>query len=130
MAEALATGLVNKLVKVVSDNGLIFYEKQLEKLINELQTMQSFLRHAERLRDKSCVISHIMRDLLEVIHDAEDTVADCELEKGNNLGSCDWLIHIHPSRLLFRIKIRKRLRKISVKIVEIKTYFNFCGSAE
>ncbi|KAF3440711.1 hypothetical protein FNV43_RR18997 [Rhamnella rubrinervis] len=123
MVDAVVTVLLEKLLKALSEESriLVEFRDQFEKLKNELQLMQSFLKEAERLKRKNEVLRSIMGNLRELIYEAEDILADCQLQvKDDDPLSSGWLTCIRPSKLPFQYQTGKRLMEINEKISEIK----------
>lgn len=123
MVDAVVSVLLEKLLKALSEESriLVEFRDQFEKLKNELQLMQSFLKEAERLKRKNAVLRSIMGNLRELIYEAEDILADCQLQvKDDDPLSSGWLTCIYPSKLPFQYQNGKRLMEINEKISEIK----------
>ncbi|PON71485.1 Spastin [Parasponia andersonii] len=100
---------------------LIEFRDQFETLQKELLLMQSFLKDAERIKrkNKNQILSRFMVDLRELIYQAEDMLADCELQSMDN--DSGWLMCFNPSRLPFQYQTGKRLEEMNRKISNIKT---------
>lgn len=123
MVDAVVTVFLEKLLGALSEESRIFSEfrDHFETLQNELLLMQSFLKDAERLKRKNQTIRSIMANLRELIYEAEDILADCQLHSRNEVPfSSGWLMCIYPSKLPFQYQTGKSLREINQKIASIK----------
>lgn len=124
MVDAVVTVLLEKLLKALSEESriLVGFRDQFEKLKNELQLMQSFLKEAERLKRRNEVLRSIMGNLRELIYEAEDILADCQLQVKNidDPISNGWLTCIQAPKLPFQYQYGKRLVEINGKISVIK----------
>lgn len=123
MVDAVVTVFLEKLLGALSEESRIFSEfrDHFETLQNELLLMQSFLKDAERLKRKNQTIRSIMANLRELIYEAEDILADCQLHSRNEVPfSSGWLMCIYPSKLPFQYQTGKSLGEINKKIASIK----------
>ncbi|KAK9932650.1 hypothetical protein M0R45_019876 [Rubus argutus] len=128
MVDAVVTVFLEKLLGALSEESHIFSEfgDHFETLQNELLLMQSFLKDAERLNRKNQTIRSIMANaettnLRELIYEAEDILADCQLHSRNEVPfSGGWLMCIYSSKLSFQYQTGKSLREINKKIASIK----------
>ncbi|KAF2290792.1 hypothetical protein GH714_015478 [Hevea brasiliensis] len=68
-----------------------------------------------------------MGNLRELIYEAEDILADCQLESRDDSFSNGWLCCIHPPKLQFQYKTGKRLREINENITKIKQDLSYLG---
>ncbi|KAL5557389.1 hypothetical protein UlMin_039625 [Ulmus minor] len=123
MVDAVVTVFLEKLLRALSEEThvLIGFRDQFESLQSELLLMQSFLKDAERLKRKKETLRRIMVDLRELIHQAEDMLADCQLQSNDEdsfTGGC--LMCLHPTKLSFQHQTGKRLIEINKKIGKIK----------
>ncbi|KAM1701754.1 disease resistance RPP13-like protein 4 [Malus sylvestris] len=123
MVDAVVTVFLEKLLGALSEESRIFSEfrGQFETLQSELQLMQSFLKHAERLKRKNETVRSIMATLRELIYEAEDILADCQLHpRDDGLLSSGWFMCIYPSKIPFQYQTGKSLAEINRKIGNIK----------
>ncbi|XP_015890023.3 disease resistance RPP13-like protein 4 [Ziziphus jujuba] len=123
MVDAVVNVLLEKLLKALADESriLIHFRDQFEKLKNELLLMQGFLKEAERVKRKNELLRGVMVVLRELIYEAEDILADCQLQSNeDDPVSGGWLTCIYPSRLPFQYQTGKQLIEINEKISEIK----------
>ncbi|KAJ4714323.1 Disease resistance protein [Melia azedarach] len=125
MADALVQIFLERLLDTLSEQARYVNEfrDQFERLQSELQLMQSYLADADRLKRKSenQTLRKVMADLRELIYEAEDILADCQLQpRDDDQLSNGWLTCIHPPNLSFQYQTGKRLREINDKITHIK----------
>ncbi|EXC35428.1 Disease resistance RPP13-like protein 4 [Morus notabilis] len=123
MVDAVVTVFLGKLLGALSEGSriLIEFRDQFVTLQNELQLMQSFLKDAERLKRKNQTLRRIMVDLREMIYQAEDMLADCQLKSmDDDAMSSGWLKCFSPSKIPFQYQTGKHLEEMNVKISSIK----------
>ncbi|XVE82565.1 hypothetical protein DITRI_Ditri16bG0015700 [Diplodiscus trichospermus] len=123
MADAIVNVFLEKLLNTLAEEGryVTKFRDQFEKLQAELQLMQCFLKDADRLKRKNHTIRKILADLRELIYEAEDILADCQLQsRDENQFSQGWLTCISPPQLHFKYQSGKRLKEIIEKITDIK----------
>lgn len=123
MVDAVVTVFLENLLKALSEESriLIEFRDQFEALQSELLLMQVFLKDAERLKRKNPVVREIMVKLRELIFEAEDILADCQLQsRENDPFSTGWFMCIYPKRLPFQYQTGKRLKEINKNITKIK----------
>ncbi|XWS45467.1 hypothetical protein CRYUN_Cryun15aG0139200 [Craigia yunnanensis] len=123
MVDAIVSVFLEKLLNTLAEEGryVTKFRDQFEKLQTELQLMQCFLKDADRLKRKNHTIRKILADLRELIYEAEDILADCQLQsREDNQFSQGWLTCISPPKLHFKYQSGKRLKEITEKITYIK----------
>ncbi|XP_030499332.2 disease resistance RPP13-like protein 4 [Cannabis sativa] len=124
MVDAVVSVFLEKLLEALSEGSrvLIEFRDQFETLQNELQLMQCFLKDAERLKRKNQTLRLIMVNLREHIYQAEDMLADCQLQSMDNDSSLSsgWLMCFNPSKIPLQYQTGKRLEEMIEKIFEIK----------
>ncbi|OMO84497.1 hypothetical protein COLO4_22018 [Corchorus olitorius] len=123
MADAIVNVFLEKLLSTLAEEGryVTEFRDQFEKLQTELQLLQCFLKDADRLKRKNHTIRKILADLRELIYEAEDILADCQLQsRDENQFSQSWLACFSPPKLHFKYQSGKRLKEITEKITSIK----------
>ncbi|XP_022741664.1 disease resistance RPP13-like protein 4 [Durio zibethinus] len=123
MTDAIVNMFLEKLLNTLAEEGryVTEFRDQFEKLQTDLQLMQCFLKDADRLKRKNHTIRNILADLRELIYEAEDILADCQLQsREDNLFSQGLLTCISPPKLHFKYQSGKRLKEIIEKITHIK----------
>ncbi|KAL6011417.1 hypothetical protein ACLOJK_001865 [Asimina triloba] len=93
MADAVVSIFLEKLVTSLMDEHHIISEvqEQFQKMKRQLELMQSFLKDADRIKRKNQALYTVMKDLRELIYDADDILADCQTrldEEGGNTRGC------------------------------------------
>ena len=123
MVDAVVSVCLEKLFKALEGEGrvLLDFRDQFEKLRHELQLMQSFLKDAERLKRKKETLRTVMSSLRELIYEAEDILADCQIQSnGNQDISGAYGMCFYPPNLRFKYQTGKRLKEINEKISGIQ----------
>lgn len=122
MVDAVVTVFLEKLVGALADEGQIVteFKDQFEKMKRDLQLMQSFLKDADRLKRKNQTLRALLDVLRELIYDADDILADCEIRFKDVEIKAGCLLCFPPSQLPFRSQTGKRLKDINQRIGEIK----------
>ncbi|XVF17942.1 hypothetical protein REPUB_Repub10bG0168400 [Reevesia pubescens] len=123
MADAIVGIFLEKLLNTLAEESryVTGFRDLFEKLQTELQLMQGFLKDADRLKRKNHTIRKILADLRELIYEAEDILADCQLQsRDENQFSQGCLACISPPNLHFKYQSGKRLKEITEKITDIK----------
>ncbi|KAB1201961.1 Disease resistance RPP13-like protein 4 [Morella rubra] len=127
MADAVITVFLEKLLRALSEGGQSIlsefgeFRDQFEILQSELLLMQSFLKDTSRLKSKKETLRTIIVNLRELIFEAEDILADCQLQSGDNdLFSTGWRMCVHPTKITWQYQAVKRLKEINEKIAKIK----------
>lgn len=123
MVDAVVTVFLEKLLGALSEGSrfIIEFRDQFVTLQNELQLMQSFLKDAERLKRKNQTLRCIMVNLREMIYQAEDMLADCQLKSmDDDPTSSGWLKCLSPTKISFQYQTGKRLEEMNAKISKIK----------
>ncbi|KAG9456591.1 hypothetical protein H6P81_001099 [Aristolochia fimbriata] len=121
MADAVVSVFLERLLHALIENGrkVIEFQEQFERMKRQLQLMQSFLKDADRQKRKNQSLRTIIDSLRELIYDAEDILADCQVRRSKYIGS-ERNPFFSPSELLFRSQAGQRLREINKKVGEIK----------
>ncbi|KAF5463095.1 hypothetical protein F2P56_019038 [Juglans regia] len=123
MVDSVVQVFLEKLLKALSEESRILSEfrDQFEKLQSELVLMQSFLKDVVRQKSKKEIVRTIMDTLRELVFEAEDILADCQLlSRDKVLFSTGWLMCIYPTKLPWQYQTGKRLKEIHEKIITIK----------
>ncbi|EEF40800.1 disease resistance RPP13-like protein 4 [Ricinus communis] len=123
MVDAVVTVFLERLLNTLVEEGRVVNEfrDRFENLQKELELMQSVLKDADKRKRKDGTLHTIMGNLRELIYEAEDILADCQLQsREDDRLSNGWLTCIHPPNLHFQYKTGKRLREINEKITKIK----------
>ncbi|KAL4378265.1 hypothetical protein GQ457_02G007100 [Hibiscus cannabinus] len=120
MADAIVSAFLEKLLNTLAEEGryVTQYREEFEKLQTELQLMQCFLKDADRLKRKNHTINKILADLRELVYEAEDILADCQLQSSD--AANDRFAHIWPLNLHFKHQSGKRLKEITGEITQVK----------
>ncbi|KAK2657134.1 hypothetical protein Ddye_010186 [Dipteronia dyeriana] len=126
MADAVVTVFLEKLLNTLHEETRFVneFKEQFDRLKGDLQLMQCFLKDADRVKRKNNneTLRQFMADLRELIYEADDILADCQLQsREDDQHSNGWLTCISPPNLQFQYKTGKRLREINEKISHIKT---------
>ncbi|KAL9241329.1 hypothetical protein vseg_015452 [Gypsophila vaccaria] len=118
MVDAVVTVFLEKLLKTLEreSQALLGYRDQFQKLQNELNYMRSFLKDAERLKRKNETLRCALADLRELVYEAEDILADCEL-LANTIGSGN---RYSPMNVSAKYRMTKRIGQVNHKIIGIK----------
>ncbi|CAL5366365.1 unnamed protein product [Camellia sinensis] len=124
MVDAIVSVFLDRLLNALEEESrfLIEIRDQLKKLQRELRLMQSFLQDAERLKRKNESLRAIMVTLRDLIYEAGDILADCQVqsEDENDTVSACCTMCFHPSKLPVHYQAGKRLREINENITGIK----------
>ncbi|XP_058089200.1 disease resistance RPP13-like protein 4 isoform X5 [Magnolia sinica] len=126
MADAVVSVLLDKLVSLLVSEGhqQLEFNDQFEETKKELQYMQKYLKEADRVRrkDRNEILKMVMSDLRELVYDAEDVIADCQIlfQKKCQGRALNFTSYCSPTHLKTRHQLGKRLSKINKKIREVK----------
>ncbi|KAJ8641229.1 hypothetical protein MRB53_017923 [Persea americana] len=126
MLDPIVGILLEKLVTLLASEGhqLFALDKQFNKIEDELQFMQSYLKEMDMMRrnDKSEILKTTTKDLRELVYDAEDVIADCQILFLKQHKGClfNYISYCSPQLLKSRHKITKRLMVINQGIEEVK----------
>ncbi|XP_058096021.1 disease resistance RPP13-like protein 4 [Magnolia sinica] len=126
MADAVVSVLLGKLVSLLVSEGrqLLEFNDQLEETKKELQYMQRYLEEANRMKrkDRNKILKMVMTDLRELVYDAEDVIADCQLQfqKKHQGRAANFMSYYSPSSLKTRHQLGKQLSEINKKIRGVK----------
>uniref|UniRef100_A0A2P2QM24 Disease resistance protein RGA2 n=1 Tax=Rhizophora mucronata TaxID=61149 RepID=A0A2P2QM24_RHIMU len=123
MVDAIVSVFLERLLNTLQEEGrnVLEFRDQFEKLQKELQLMQSFFKDADKQKRKNTTLWTIMANLRELIHEAEDILADCQLpSRVDSQASYGWLKCIYPPNIQFQYETGKKLREINDKITDIK----------
>ncbi|KAH9614756.1 hypothetical protein KSS87_023175 [Heliosperma pusillum] len=118
MVDAVVNVFLEKLLNALENEGRILfgYGDHFQKLQSELQYMRSFLKDAERLKRKNETLRCALADLRELVYEAEDILADCELlSNRTNSGNSYFLTKVRA-----KYHMTKRLGQINERITGIK----------
>lgn len=121
--DAVVSVFLEKLLNILQEESRILsgYRGQFKKLQNELQYMQSFLKDAERRKRKDETIRCTLVNLRDLVYEAEDILADCELLSNNSGKLLDgYSFFLSPVKLPSKYQMGKRLMEINEKITGIK----------
>ncbi|KAJ9147041.1 hypothetical protein P3X46_029246 [Hevea brasiliensis] len=129
MVDAVVSVFLERLLNTLVEEGRIVNEfrDQFENLQKELELMQNVLKVADKRKRKEPTLHVIMGNLRELIYEAEDILADCQLESRDDSFSNGWLCCIYPPKLQFQYKTGKRLREINENITKIKQDLSYLG---
>ncbi|OAY57444.1 disease resistance RPP13-like protein 4 isoform X3 [Manihot esculenta] len=130
MVDAVVSVFLEKLLNTLIEGGRIVNEfrDQFENLQKELELMRSVLKDADKRKRKEQTLQIIMGNLRELIYEAEDMLADCQLQsRENDSFSNGCLTCIHPPKLGFQYRTAKRLREINENITKIKQDLSYLG---
>ncbi|KMT02680.1 hypothetical protein BVRB_9g203570 [Beta vulgaris subsp. vulgaris] len=119
MVDAVVTVFLEKLFNVLVQEGgvLLGFKDQFKKLQNDLKYMQSFFKDAERLKRKDESLKCTLADMRELVYEAEDILADCQL-LSNSSGKL--LEDYSPTKVPAKYQMGKRIGEINEKINSIK----------
>ncbi|KAL5996661.1 hypothetical protein ACLOJK_007580 [Asimina triloba] len=124
MADPVVSVLLEKLVTFLIDEGsqLLEFEDQLDEIKKEFLHMQNYVKDADRVRrrDRSETLRQIMNDVRELIYDAEEIIANCQLlcQKKNKQG---WASPcLSPTLLKSRCVLGRKLRDVDKRIKQVK----------
>ncbi|KAJ8631189.1 hypothetical protein MRB53_024512 [Persea americana] len=127
MADAVVSVLVEKSLTLLVEEGqkLLELDDQFDKMKEELRYMKTWLVDAEKMRRKDGreILKVITQDLRELVYDAEDIIADCQvffIKKQQDGCLADFMSYCSPRLLRFRHKIAKRLKVTNQKIDKVK----------
>ncbi|KAJ8631174.1 hypothetical protein MRB53_024497 [Persea americana] len=126
MVDAVVGVLLDKVLALLVREGQqqLEFDSQFDILKDELGYMRCYIKEADRMRRKEGreVLKLVTRDLRELVYDAEDVIADCNMEYMKqhdryllNIVSC-----CSPLLLKFQLKISRRLKKIIQRIEAVK----------
>ncbi|CAK7350491.1 unnamed protein product [Dovyalis caffra] len=82
MVDAVVNVFLERLLNTLVEEGRVVNEfrDQFERLQNELQLMQCFLKDADEQKRKNQTLLGIMANLHELIYESEDILTDCQLQ--------------------------------------------------
>ncbi|KAK1259685.1 Disease resistance RPP13-like protein 4 [Acorus gramineus] len=123
MVDAVVGVFLDKLINALASERrkVIEFRDEFENMKSQLYLLQSFLKDAEKSKRKDHIVRALVDGLRELIHDAEDILADCQLQASKQKQTSDkWLVYVSPLELAFRMKTGNRLRDINRKIASIK----------
>ncbi|KAJ8631204.1 hypothetical protein MRB53_024527 [Persea americana] len=127
MADAVVSALVEKLLRLLLEGGvqLLQLDDQFDKMKKELRYVKTWLEDAETMRRKDGrkILKLITQDLRELVYDAEDIIADCQIffmKEKHNGSLPNFMNYLSPRLLKFRHKITKRLKVTNQEIDKVK----------
>ncbi|KAJ8631205.1 hypothetical protein MRB53_024528 [Persea americana] len=127
MADAVVSVLLEKSLTLLLEEGqqLLELDDQFDKMIDELRYMKTWLVDAETMRRKDGreILKVITQDLRELVYDAEDIIADCQvffIKKQHGGCLADFMSYCSPRLLKFRHKITKRLKITNQEIAKVQ----------
>ncbi|CAO2812790.1 unnamed protein product [Amaranthus hypochondriacus] len=117
MVDAVVSVFMERLMKIIEKEGnvLLGYKDEFKKIQTELVFMQSFIKDAERLKRKNETLKVTLADLRELVYEAEDILADCQLLSY----SSGKLLDV-PKKVPAKYYIGNRLLDINEKITSSK----------
>ncbi|KAL5996663.1 hypothetical protein ACLOJK_007582 [Asimina triloba] len=124
MADPVVSVLLEKLVTFLIDEGsqLLEFEDQLDEIKKEFLHMQNYVKDADRVRrrDRSETLRQIMNDVRELIYDAEEIIANCQLlcQKKKKQGWAS--TSLSPTLLKSRCVLGRKLRDVDKRIKRVK----------
>ncbi|XP_058096472.1 disease resistance RPP13-like protein 4 isoform X2 [Magnolia sinica] len=126
MADAVVSVLLDNLLSILVTEGrqLLEFDDQFEETKEELQYMQSYLKEADQVkrRDMNEILKRVMSNLRELVYDAEDVIADCQLLFLKKHEGCapNFTSYWFPTHLKSRHQLGKRLRNINQGVRKVK----------
>eukprot|EP00268_Persea_americana_P024759 TRINITY_DN2416_c0_g1_i3.p1 TRINITY_DN2416_c0_g1~~TRINITY_DN2416_c0_g1_i3.p1 ORF type:complete len:456 (+),score=78.89 TRINITY_DN2416_c0_g1_i3:4346-5713(+) len=127
MADSVVSALVEKLLRLLLEGGLqlLQLDDQFDKMKKELLYVKTWLEDAETMRRKDGrkILKLITQDLRELVYDAEDIIADCQIffmKEKHNGSLPNFMNYLSPRLLQFRHKITKRLKVTNQEIDKVK----------
>ncbi|XP_058096226.1 disease resistance RPP13-like protein 4 [Magnolia sinica] len=126
MADAIVSVLLDRLVSLLVSEGhqLLGFDSQFEETKKELQYMQSFLEEVNRVRrkDRGTILKMVMSELREMVYDAEDVIADCQLlsQKTYQGYAANFMNRCSPTLFNSRRRMGKLLRKINQEVRKVR----------
>ncbi|XP_058096566.1 disease resistance RPP13-like protein 4 isoform X2 [Magnolia sinica] len=130
MADAVVSVLLDNLLSILITEGrqLHEFDDQFVETEKELQYMQSYLKVADQVkrRDRNEILKTVMSDLRELVYDAEDVIADCQLLFRKKHEGCapNFTSYCFPTHLKSRHLLGKRLRNINQGVRKVKENMN------
>ncbi|KAK1303210.1 putative disease resistance protein [Acorus calamus] len=82
MVDAVVGIFLDKLINALASEGrkVIEFRDAFENMKSQLYLLQSFLKDAEKSKRKDHIVRALVDGLRELIHEAEDILADCQLQ--------------------------------------------------
>ncbi|XP_058097050.1 disease resistance RPP13-like protein 4 isoform X2 [Magnolia sinica] len=130
MADAVVRILLDNLVSLLESEGrqLLEFDDRFEETTQELKYMQSYLKDAAqvKIKERNETFKTIMRDLRELVYDAEDVIADCHLQFHKKDQGCapNFISYCSPALLKSRRRMGKRLMETNKKIKVVQGKMN------
>ncbi|XP_058089247.1 disease resistance RPP13-like protein 4 [Magnolia sinica] len=130
MADAVVSILLDNLVSLLESEGrqLLEFDDRFEETKEELKYMQSYLKDADqvKIKERNETFKTIMRDLRELVYDAEDVIADCHLLFHKKDKGCapNFMSYCSPALLKSRHQMGKRLMETNKKIEVVQGKMN------
>ncbi|XP_058096905.1 disease resistance RPP13-like protein 4 isoform X3 [Magnolia sinica] len=126
MADAVVSVLLDNLLSILISEGhqLLEFDDQFEETKEELQYMQSYLKVVDQVkrRDRNDILKTVTSHLRELVYDAEDVIADCQLlfQKKHEGCAPNFTSFCFPTHLKSRHQLGKRLRNINQGVRKVK----------
>ncbi|RWR85666.1 Disease resistance protein [Cinnamomum micranthum f. kanehirae] len=126
MADAVVSVLVKKSLTLLKEEGqqLLQLDDRFREMKDELRHMKSCLKDAEKRwkMDGRESLKAVTQDLRELVYDAEDIIADCQVFFMEEHNGClaDFMSYCCPRLLIFRYKITKRLKIKNQEIAKVQ----------
>ncbi|XP_058096821.1 disease resistance RPP13-like protein 4 [Magnolia sinica] len=130
MADAVVSILLDNLVSLLESEGrqLLEFDDRFEETTQELKYMQSYIKDADhvKIKERKETFKTIMRDLRELVYDAEDVIADCHLQFHKKDQGCapNFISYCSPALLKSRRRMGKRLMETNKKIKVVQGKMN------
>ncbi|KAL5979641.1 hypothetical protein ACLOJK_019552 [Asimina triloba] len=127
MADATVSILLEKLVTFLIDEGrqLLEFEDRFDEIRKELQYLQNYLKDVERVkrRDRTETLKLVMTNVRELIYDAEEIIADCQLlsQKKKQGWASSSLFHTLSKS---RYDLSRKLKDVHKRIKEVNEKMN------
>ncbi|KAK1318778.1 putative disease resistance protein [Acorus calamus] len=81
MVDAVVGVFLDDLINALTSEGrkVIEFRDEFENMKSQLYLLQSFLKDAKKSKRKDHIVRALVDRLRELIHEAEDILADCQL---------------------------------------------------
>ncbi|KDP29947.1 hypothetical protein JCGZ_18516 [Jatropha curcas] len=126
MADGAVNFLLDKLTTILQQKASLLRDvhEKIEEIKHELESMRSFLRDAERRKERSASVEAWVKQVREVAYEAEDIIDEflhhIHKERLNNRfkGAVQDLVNF-PRTITARHQISSKLQKIKAKVHEV-----------